>query len=292
MKPAAFEYHRPESVDQVVALLAQFDGEAQIIAGGQSLTPMLSFRMSRPAHLIDVNALTSLDCIRVIDGVLEIGALTRHHRIATDPLVHAHCPLLAEAAGTIGHYAIRQRGTIGGSLAHADPSAQLPLITTLLNAEIVLAGRNGQRAVPARGFFLGSLDTAIEPGEIIVCVRIRIPAVDAGWSFELFSQRRGDFAIVAVAVLLLLGETGKVERLSIAIAGIGPTPLSMDNVSQASLGRMPDAAWQSELVTTLGDSLEPDDNPKFPALYRKDLARNLLTRALASALSRAERSRA
>jgi carbon-monoxide dehydrogenase medium subunit len=292
VKPAAFEYHRAESVEHALALLAQYDGDAQLIAGGQSLTPMLNLRMARPAHLIDINAISDLDNLRIGADFLEIGAMTRHHRLATDPLVRVACPILAEAAGTIGHYAIRQRGTIGGSLSHADPSAQLPLIATLLNADIVLARIDGQRSVPAREFFFGSLVTAVEEGEMIVSVRAPICAPDTGWSFELFTQRHGDFAIVAVGILAALGKDGAVEKLSVALGGIGATPLSMDEILHESLRFPPRPAWRADVVQKVTDALVPDDNPKIPASYRKDLAKTLLTRALDVAIARAERKAA
>ncbi len=199
MKPAPFNYHRPQTVSDALDLLGRFGDEAKLLAGGQSLGPMLNLRVARPANLIDINDLIELDFVRTKADRLEIGCMTRHHRLASDAEASRVCPILSAAAKTIGHYAIRQRGTLGGSLAHADPAAQLPLIATLLDAALRVDSRSGSRVIKARDFFVSSLVTALAPDEMITSVSFPVLASSRGWGLEMFSQRRGDFAVVSVA---------------------------------------------------------------------------------------------
>jgi aerobic carbon-monoxide dehydrogenase medium subunit len=287
VKPAPFAYHRPQTVADALALLAELDG-AKLLAGGQSLGPMLNLRLARPAHVIDLNDLLELDFVRRQPGLLEIGSLTRHHRLATDAEVVAACPILAGAAASIGHYAIRQRGTLGGSLCHADPAAQLPLIATLLNAEIVLAGRTGTRTAPARAFFVSSLITAVQPDEMVVAVRFPAFHPYQGWGLEIFSQRHGDFAIVSVAATVTCDPTGKVAALDVALGGVSVAPLSLHERLAPFRGRVPDADWCAELGSVAASAVVPEDDARIPAAYRRELAMTLTRRALAAAVERGE----
>jgi aerobic carbon-monoxide dehydrogenase medium subunit len=287
VKPALFAYHRPQTVADTLALLAEFDG-AKLLAGGQSLGPMLNLRLARPAHVIDLNDLLELDFVRRQPGLLEIGSLTRHHRLATDAEVAAACPLLAAAAASIGHYAIRQRGTLGGSLCHADPAAQLPLIATLLNAEIVVAGRAGTRTVQARAFFVSSLVTSVQPDEMVVAVRFPAFRPSQGWGLEIFSQRHGDFAIVSVAATVACGPAGKVAELDVALGGVGVVPLSLHERLGPFRGRVPDADWCAELGSLAASAVAPEDDARIPAAYRRELAMTLTQRALVAAVARGE----
>src|SRR5437868_3617792 len=225
MKPAPFEYHRAGTLDAALALLARYGETAKIIAGGQSLVPMLNFRLLKPEHLIDVNGLADLASIRVADDSAELGALVRHADLARSSAVKDACPLLAHAAETIGHYAIRQRGTIGGSLAHADPAAQLALISRLLDAELEVAALDRRRIVPAAEFFRSIFTTALEPDELLACVRLPALATGEGWGFRVLARRAGDFAIASVAVTLALRPHRAIERFRLAIGGIGPVPV-------------------------------------------------------------------
>jgi len=288
VKPAPFAYHRPQTVADVFALLDQFGDGAKLIAGGQSLGPMLNMRLARPDHLIDLNDLLELDFVRALPGAIEIGSLTRHHRVATDKQVAAACPLLAAAAATIGHYAIRQRGTLGGSLSHADPAAQFPLITTLLDAEIHIASRTGTRMVKARKFFISSLITALEPGEMITSVRFPAFAPSQGWGLEIFTQRHGDFAIVSVATTLLRSEAGTVQTLSLALGGVSVAPVCLDELLVPFYGRVPDAAWRAEIGAAVAQAITPEDDKRIPAAYRKELAETLTMRALTAAVARTD----
>jgi aerobic carbon-monoxide dehydrogenase medium subunit len=287
VKPAPFAYHRPQTVADVFALLARFGDGAKLLAGGQSLAPMLNMRLARPDHLIDLNDLLELDFVRERPGAIEIGSLTRHHRVATDRQVAAACPILAAAAATIGHYAIRQRGTLGGSLSHADPAAQLPLIATLLDAEICIASRTGSRVVKARGFFISSLITALEPGEMITSVRFPVFGPSQGWGLEIFTQRHGDFAIVSVAATLRRAETGVVQTLSLALGGVAVAPVCLDDILLPFHGRVPDAAWRAEIGAAVAQAITPEEDKRIPAAYRRELAETLTMRALSAAVARA-----
>lgn len=290
MKPAPFDYHRPQTVPDALGMLSRFGSEAKLLAGGQSLGPMLNLRLARPSHLIDINDLLELDFVRCAPGAIEIGGLTRHHRLATDPQVAKSCPLLAAAAASIGHYAIRQRGTIGGSLSHADPAAQLPLIATLLNAKIRIESRSGNRIVDARDFFVSSLVTALRPDEMITAVSFPVLAPSCGWGFEIFSQRHGDFAIVSVGTTLLLSDDGIVESFALALGGIAVAPLALDEVAARFAGRKPDAGWRAEVGAAVARAISPEDDKRLPAQYRKELAKVLSVRALAMATERAGKS--
>jgi carbon-monoxide dehydrogenase medium subunit len=290
VKPASFDYHRAETLAHALALLRRHGTDAKLLAGGQSLAPMLNLRLARPGHLIDINDLVELDSVRHLAGRVEIGGLTRHHRLATDPEIRGACPILSAAAATIGHYAIRQRGTIGGSLSHADPAAQLPLVATLLDAEIRLASQVAGRSVRARDFFVSSLVTALEPDEMITSVRFPVTDSSSGWGFELFSLRHGDFAVVSVACVMTLSSNGTVEALALALGGVAATPVAMDATVLPFLGRQPDLAWRSQIGAAVAERTAPEDDPRIPTQYRKDLAASLTRRALAAAAERARKA--
>lgn len=285
MKPAAFDYHRVQSVPEALDLIARLGPEAKVLAGGQSLAPMLNLRLARPAHVVDLNDLVELDSVLWSDGGLRIGAMTRHHRLATDREVAAACPLLAAAAATIGHDAIRRRGTLGGSLAHADPAAQLPLVAVALAAEIRVESTRGGRRIPARAFFTASLVTVLEADELVTGVTFPVLGLRTGWGFEMIAKRHGDFAVVSVATTVTLRSDGAVEAVRLALGGVAPTPLVLDAV--ADLGRRPDDDWAVRLGAAAAAAITPDDDPRVPALYRKELAAALVTRAVAAAALRA-----
>ncbi|MFZ2098971.1 MAG: FAD binding domain-containing protein [Oricola sp.] len=287
MKPASFDYHRPQTVQDAVGLLARFGESAKPIAGGQSLGPMLNMRLARPEHLIDLNDLVELDFVRAEGGFLEIGAMTRHHRVATSAEIRQAHPLLAAAAATIGHYPIRQRGTLGGSLVHADPAAQLPLIAALSGARIVLCGPSGPREAAAHDFFRSVMTVDLRHGEMICAVRFPKLAPDTGWGFELFSRRRGDFAIVAVAVTLRLDEAGEPDVLDMALGGVGSVPLRLDLSRFARAGDMPTAGWIADVAAFVARTVEPEDNALVPADFRREVAGELARKALAAAVARA-----
>lgn len=286
MKPAAFDYIRADSVEAVLQQLTAGAGEAKVIAGGQSFGPMLNMRLATPAALIDLNDLSELAYIRDVGEALEVGALTRHHQLAESTLVQQRCPLLAQAAATIGHYAIRQRGTLGGSLAHADPAAQLPLVAVTLQASIELISSRGRRSLPAAEFFLSAMTTALQADEIIHAVRFPQASAAEGSSFKLFNRRRGDFAIVAVAATLAVQEE-RVARLRLGVGGAEAVPRSLEPQLRPFLDRVPEARWIDEVAQAVHDAVAAPDDARIPAQYRKELARSLVQQALVRALERA-----
>ncbi|MEJ8838139.1 FAD binding domain-containing protein [Ramlibacter sp. AN1133] len=285
MKPAAFSYHRPSSVDEALELLARFGAEAKIIAGGQSLVPMMNMRLASPAHLVDLNDLSELAQLRVCADRLEVGALARHHTLAESPLAAEHCPLLGQAARTIGHGAIRERGTVGGSLAHADPAAQHALVAITLGARLTLARKGAHRVVEADAFLLSAMTTALQPDEMVLSVSY--PRASAGEvsAYRMFNQRHGDYAIVAVAATLAL-QDGRVGTLRLGVGGVGPVPQRLDAVAQSCRGRVASVDWVAEVARAARDAVTPEDQPRVPALYRKELTETLVARALARCLER------
>lgn len=270
MKPAPFRYHRPQSVAEALALLGE-QADAKLIAGGQSLAPMMNMRLAQPAALIDLNGVAGLDAIREIEGAIEVGALARHHAVATSAVVRRHCPLLAEAAGTIGHYAIRSRGTLGGSLAHADPAAQLPLVAATLGAQIAVVGRRGERRVAAREFFVSLMTTVLEPDEIIVAVRFPKASPRERHAYLQFSRRSGDFAVAAVACTLLDA------KLTLGLGGVEDRPIVLEGFSPR------------ERLEVLGrkarEAVNPGESPRVPAIFRSELVDVLVRRAVARCLN-------
>ncbi len=287
MKPAAFCYHRPSSIDEALEQLAHSGEGAKVIAGGQSLGPMMNMRLAAPSDLIDLNDLTELAYVRDAGDAIEIGALTRHHQVEESALVKDACPLLAQAAQTIGHYAIRQRGTLGGSLAHADPAAQLALVGVTLGAQIRVASLHRERVVPASEFFLSVMATALDSDEIILSVRFPKAAPQEGASFQLFNRRHGDFAIVAVAATVALQEN-RLARIRLGVAGTGSVPLSLDMIAERFLGGTLDAVRIKELAGLASEAVSPEDDARISAAYRKELTATLVDRALARALERAQ----
>jgi carbon-monoxide dehydrogenase medium subunit len=282
VKPAAFSYLRPASIDEALALLAQSGAAAKVIAGGQSLAPMLNMRLATPACLIDLNDLSELAYVREAGDCIEIGALTRHQQIADSALVRRHCPLLARAAGTIGHYAIRQRGTLGGSLANADPTAQLALVAVTLGARLNLVRAGASRQVDAQAFLRSAMTTALAPEELIVSVLFPKAQVGETAGFRLFNRRRGDYAIVAAAVTLTQRD-GMVTQLRIGVGGVAPVPVSLQAVAQAFLGRPANADWAREVALSGREAVAPEDDGRVSALYRRELTQTLLERALTRA---------
>ena len=285
MKPVKFDYHAPASVDDAIALLTRYGGEAKLLAGGQSLMPLMNFRLARPAALIDLNAVASLAYIREVDGHLNLGAMTRQRTIEFSPIIRRRLPLLTEATTLVGHLPIRSRGTIGGSLAHADPSAEYPALLTALDGTVVVKGPRGERTLRGPELFASYLTTTLRPDEILVEVRLPAMPDGAGFAFEEFSRRHGDFAIVGIAAMVGGQGTG-CTMARLATAGAGPVPtrlraaeeiLERDGLSERAIDAA--ASRAEELV-------EPDSDIHASAAYRKNLTRVLTGRALRRAVSR------
>jgi carbon-monoxide dehydrogenase medium subunit len=288
MKPAAFSYHRARTVDDAVALLAAHGDDAKLLAGGQSLVPMMNLRLARPGHLIDLNPIGGLDGIALAGDQIELGALVRHEALAYASTVRRRCAILAAAAASIGHLAIRTRGTLGGSLAHADPAAQLPLIATLLDAELTARSARGARTLGAADFFAGVFATALAADELLIGVRVPCLAPREGWGFRLFSRRIGDFVIAAAAATMTLDPDGRIATLRAALGGVEATPIAVGAMAYTQQGRAPDAAWIAAFARGVAAACQPPDDPRVPVAYRRELAETLLARALADALARAK----
>ena len=225
MKPPEFEYAQPGSLDDAVALLAGSAGEGKVLAGGQSLVPLMNFRLAAPALLIDLNRVAGLARLEPEGGRLRIGAMTRTRTLELDPLVRQTIPLLAAAASWIGHVQIRNRGTVGGSVAHADPAAELPALCLLLDAELIAVSSRGERSIPASEFFVGFLTTTLAEDEILTEVRLPIPASGTRWGFHEYAQRRGDFALAGAAITLEPSVDGAGARARIVVFGTSDLPV-------------------------------------------------------------------
>jgi carbon-monoxide dehydrogenase medium subunit len=283
MKPAAFRYHRPATLEAALVLLAEHADAAKPIAGGQSLVPMMNLRLAQPAELVDLGDLRGLAGLREAAGWLEAGALVSHQTLADSDLVRTRCPLLAEAAAGIGHYAIRQRGTLGGSVAHADPAAQLPLVAVTLGAQVEVASTRGRRALTAGDFFESVMTTALAPDELVVGVRFPVASPGEGAAFRLFARRCGDFAIVAVAATVRL-DRGRVAQLRLGVGGVEPVPVALSEIAARQIGRVADAAWVAEVAAAARAAVDAQDDARIPAVYRRELTEALCARALDAAV--------
>jgi carbon-monoxide dehydrogenase medium subunit len=289
VKPARFAYESPTTLEGALKSLAAAGDGAKVIAGGQSLAPMLNMRLARPDRLIDINAVGELGEIAVDGDWLSIGALVRHDALSRNELVKRHSPLLAHAAKTIGHYAIRKRGTIGGSLAHADPAAQLPLVALALDAEMEVRSARGSRVVAARDFFLSVFSTALHPDELLVKARVPLASAGEGFGFRLFNRRAGDFAIVSVATALLWESDDKIARLQLAIGGIGPVPVRVEHLATSEASEEFSDQWSARVAAKIADEIEIEENERAPVAFRKELVAALTREALDEAAEKAGR---
>ena len=291
MKPPAFDYIAADSIAMAVAALAAAGDDAKIIAGGQSLVPMLNFRMLRPSILVDINRIAGLDVIEETSGAIRVGALTRHYQLETSPLVARHLPVLSCAMTHVAHLAIRNRGTIGGSLAHADPAAEMPMMALLLDAELRVASASGERTVAARDFFLGALTVDLASGEIITEVVLPKLPPHTGWGFAEVARRHGDFALAAVAATLTVSG-GAIKQARIALTGIGPTALRAHEAEGLLIGHALEPVLTSRVTEAVRATIEPETDLHASSDYRRHLAGVLTGRALAAAWRRAHESAA
>jgi carbon-monoxide dehydrogenase medium subunit len=293
VKPAPFEYYEPDTVDEAVALLEAHPFEAKALAGGQSLVPAMNFRLAMPAILVDLNRLPELDTIAVApDGTLRIGAMTRQRAVERSPIVTARAPLLQEAMPHIAHPQIRNRGTVGGSLAHADPSAELPALMVALEARIACQGSRGTRWVPAREFFVGLFATALEPGELLVDIAIPPPTAGTGWAFEEVARRHGDFALAGAAAVVTIDEGGVCGSARVVLFGVGEGPVVAAQATAGLPGRRLDEAAILDAGGRVAGDIDPPSDLHASSAYRRQLCRVLVQRTLARAATRAAASRA
>jgi carbon-monoxide dehydrogenase medium subunit len=285
MKPAPFEYYRASTLDDAVALLTKHGSDAKALAGGQSLLPLMKLRLARPAALVDLNRLRELAYVRREDGVLAFGALARLSELQS-PTVRSLAPMLAAAARHIGHPAIRHRGTICGSLAHADPAAELPVLALTLGAELRVTGSAGERTIAARDFFVGALTTSLRPGEVLREARFPGLAPGVGWSFMELARRHGDYALVSVAIVLRADANGRVSEARIALGSVADRPVRCDAAERALVGEAGRRVAFEAVAATAAAPLDPPSDVHGSGAYRRRLAAVLVERALAEAWSR------
>jgi carbon-monoxide dehydrogenase medium subunit len=287
VKPSPFEYSAPTTLDEALALLQEHGEDARPLAGGQSLVPLLSFRLARPSHLIDLAWISELESIGAEDGHLAIGAMVRERAAERSDDVRRLAPLLAQALPLIGHPAIRSRGTIGGSLAHADPAAELPAVALLLDAELVAQSRErGRRTIKAADFFVGFFTTALEPDEILTEVRIRRPVAGTGSAIEEVARRHGDFAMVGAAATVRL-EDGKIADARVALTGVSDVPVRAPEVETILNGAEPTEEAFAAAAEEAAKSLSPPADLHGSSSYRRHLAAVLMRRTLTLAAQRA-----
>ncbi|HEY2534610.1 MAG TPA: xanthine dehydrogenase family protein subunit M [Xanthobacteraceae bacterium] len=284
MKPPPFSYHDPRTIADVIGLLTSLDN-AKLLAGGQSLMPMLNMRYVLPDHLIDLNRVEGLNFIRQKDGALAIGAMTRQRDIEFSALVRERCPLMHEAIRQVGHRQTRNRGTLGGSLCHLDPSAELVSCAAALDATVAVAGKNGARDIHFSAFPVAYMTPALEPDEMLTGVTFPCWPVGHGYAFVEFARRHGDFAIVSAAVLIEEDANGKVTRASVTVGGMGPAPVRAGEVEAALVGETIEEKRLREICETLR-KLDAMDDIHAPASYRQQLATVLPRRALLKAHER------
>ncbi len=285
MKPAPFRYFAPTTLDGALELLAEHGDAAKLLAGGQSLTPMMNFRLVSPAVLIDLNAIPELAFLDGREDRLVIGAMTRQRRLERDPLIARAAPLIAQAMPLVAHPQIRNRGTIGGSLAHADPAAELPAIMVALDARLKLVSRGNERQVCAKDFFLGIFTTALAPTEILSQITLPPLPPRTGYSFQEVSRRHGDFALAGVAAVVTLDESAVCSAASIVCLGLGAQPMAASAAAQQIVGTCPTAETIRAAADAVDAEIEPGTDIHASADFRRHLARVLTRRALQAAVS-------
>jgi carbon-monoxide dehydrogenase medium subunit len=287
MIPAPFEYHAPASLDEAIALLGRYGDGAKLLAGGHSLIPALKLRLQTVEHLIDLGRIDGLGYAREAGGKIAIGALTTHHRVQASELVRERCALLSECAGTIGDVQVRNRGTIGGSLAHADPAADYPAALLALEAEIEATSAAGKRTLGADGFFVDMLTTALEPGEIVTEVRVPVLTTGTGGAYHKVPQPASGFAIVGVAALVTLDGEGRCSRVRIGVTGAAVKAFRARAAEQELTGKGPEEAALARAAALATRGVETSGDMFASAEYRAHLAIVHTRRALAAAVERA-----
>ena len=289
MKPAPFEYAAPQSLEEAVGLLQQHGDEAKVIAGGQSLVPLLAFRLAAPSLLVDLNAIRELEYARLEGDTLVLGALARHRAVERMTELATRCPMLAEGVSVIGHVAIRNRGTVGGSLAHADPAAEWPSLALALDAEIDVVGPGGARTVPASAFFESYFTTVLTPEEIVREIRLHLPnGGRTGSAYLELARRHGDFALAGVGAMLTLDGGGVIADARVALIGVRDTAVRSAAAEGVLRGDAPSPELFAEAAEAVQDEIDPVSDVHGSSGYRRHLAEVLVGRALRRAGERAE----
>ena len=288
MKPPVFDYHRPRTVDEAISLLAQHGGEAKLLAGGQSLIPAMNFRLARPAILIDLNAVTELSYIHGANGDgLRLGAMTRQRAVERSPVVAKAAPLLHETMPFIAHPQIRNRGTVGGSIAHADPAAELPAVAVALDARCKVVSRRGSRTIAAGEFFTGLFSTALAPDELLVEIVLPAAGARSGWAFVEVARRHGDYALVGVAAAVSLDSQGRCRAARIGLLSVGDGPVLAAEAAKLLIGQQPSPnAIRAAADAAASRDVDPSGDIHASAAYRRHLVGVLTRRALSRAFER------
>jgi aerobic carbon-monoxide dehydrogenase medium subunit len=288
MKPAPFAYADPRTPDETLDLLAEFGDDAKILAGGQSLLPLMNFRLARPSVLVDINRVSGLEALsEESNGALRVGAMVRQRTLERWTNARPAWGLLHKALSLIGHAAIRTRGTVGGSLAHADPASELSALLLCHEGTVIARRRDGQRALSAAEFFAGPLTTTLGPDELLVEVHLPALPAGAGWAFEEVTRRHGDFALIGVAAVLTLDPSGTVSDARLALFGVGDTAVRIPASEAVLRGQPPNPAALAEAARRAAEQLDPPSDLQATAMYRRRVARVLSERALAAAAARA-----
>ncbi len=287
MKLPPFDYACPTTLPEAVQLLASGDGDAKALAGGQSLMPMLAFRLAHPTLLVDLRKVADLRGIRISEKGVTLGAMVRWRDIEDDKRLETAHPLLKAAIAHVAHYQIRNRGTVGGSIAHADPAAEMPGIAMTCDAEIAVVGKSGARVFQAADFFQGALTTALEPDQIIVEVRLPFWPQGRRWGFQEFARRRGDFAMAAAAVFYDQDQSGKAMNAHVGVVGVADRPLRLAGVEDVLNGQLIDEATITKAEAAASAAVDPQDDIHASAAYRRALVGTMVERALKNAAARA-----
>jgi CO/xanthine dehydrogenase FAD-binding subunit len=287
VKPPPFDYVSVTSVEEALDALAEHGDEAKLLAGGQSLVPLLAFRLARPSVLVDLNRIDGLGGITLEDDALVLGATARERAVERHPGIAERCPMIAEAISHIGHVAIRNRGTVGGSLVHADPAAEWPALAVALDAELEATSSRGTRTIPAQEFFLSYFTTTLEPDEVLTRIRVPLPNGRSGSTFVELARRHGDFALAGVGALVTLDADDTAADVRLGLIGVGDRAVRASGAEEALRGRIPDDDAVAEAAAAVASEIDPTGDIHASADYRRHVATVLTRRALTTAVERA-----
>jgi aerobic carbon-monoxide dehydrogenase medium subunit len=287
MIPPAFEYLRPNTIPEAIALLQRHGEDAKILSGGQSLIPMMKLRIARPGYLIDINRISGLSYIKEEGGFLKIGGLTREAELESSPVIRAKYPILRDTAHVIADPQVRNLATVAGNLAHGDPANDHPATMLALGAQVVATGAHGERIIPIEEFFLSLFSTALQPGEILTEIRIPVPPARSGGAYFKLERKVGDFATAAVAAQVTADANGAAQNIGIALTNVGPTPIKAKKAEDFLRGKKLDEANMRQAAQLAADDAQPSSDLRGPAEYKKGLVKELAKRALSRAAERA-----
>jgi len=287
MIPPAFEYLRPNTIPEAIALLQRHGEDAKILSGGQSLIPMMKLRIARPGYLIDINRISGLSYIKEEGGFLKIGGLTREAQLESSPVIRAKYPILLDTAHVIADPQVRNLATVAGNLAHGDPANDHPATMLALGAQVVATGAHGERIIPIEEFFLSLFSTALQPGEILTEIRIPVPPARSGGAYFKLERKVGDFATAAVAAQVTADANGAAQNVGIALTNVGPTPIKAKKAENFLRGKKLDETNMRQAAQLAADDAQPSSDLRGPAEYKKGLVKELAKRALSRAAERA-----